>query len=139
MNFKRNENVIAVRPEIGEEILTVLTDLCKKENIRYAQVIGLGAVSSATVGFFSLSEKKYYSKTFDKPMEMVSLVGNITQKDGEPYLHLHASFSDETCAVVGGHLNEATVGVTAEIFVTVLGGEMGRKTNPDIGINLFDI
>lgn len=139
MFYQKNGNVIALMPEIGEDILTVLTELCEKENIFYAHVSGIGAVSRATVGFYSLSEHRYISKCFDEPMEMVSLLGNITRKDGKPYLHLHASFSDKSCNVVGGHLNEAVIGVTAEIFITVIDGEMGRKINPVTGLNVFDI
>lgn len=139
MFYQKDGNIIALMPEIGEDVLTVLTELCEKENIAYAHVSGIGAVSRATVGFFSLSEQKYLSKTFDEPMEMVSLLGNITRKDGKPYLHLHASFSDRNCNVVGGHLNEAVIGVTAEIFVTVIDGEMGRRINPVTGLNIFDI
>lgn len=139
MFYKKDGNVYALMPEIGEDVITVLTELCEKENIAYAHVSGIGAVSKATVGFYSLSEHQYLSKTFDEPMEMVSLLGNITRKDGKPYLHLHASFSDRDCRVVGGHLNKAVIGVTAEIFVTVIDGEMGRKINPVTGLNIFDI
>ena len=139
MYYKKDGNLIALMPEIGEDVLTVLNELCEKENISYATVSGIGAVSKATVGIFSMKEKKYMSRTFEEPMEMVSLLGNITRKDGKPYLHLHASFSDENCNVYGGHLNEAIIGVTAEIFITLIDGEMGRKINPVTGLNILDM
>lgn len=139
MFYKKDGNVIALMPEIGEDVLTVLYELCEKENIGYASVSGIGAVSRATVGFYSLGERQYFSKTYDEPMEMVSLLGNITRKDGKPYIHLHASFSDEDCNVVGGHLNEAVIGVTAEIFVTLIDGNMDRRVNPVTGMNIFNI
>jgi predicted DNA-binding protein with PD1-like motif len=139
MYFKKCGNVYAVRLSVGEDVLTALNELCQKEDIKFAHVEGLGAVSKATVGFYSKSDKKYFSKTFDEPMEIVSLLGNITRKDDKPYLHIHASFSGRDCNVVGGHLNEAIIGVTAEIFVTVIDGEMNRKVHPVTGINVFDI
>lgn len=139
MHYKKDSDVIALRLSIGEDIVKSISELCKKEKIHYAQVSGIGAVSSATVGFYSLEDKKYYSKTFDKPMEMVSLLGNITMNNGEEYLHLHASFSDENCNVFGGHLNQAVIGVTAEIFIRIIDGEMNRRVHPVTGLNIFDI
>lgn len=139
MNYRKDGNTISVRLSVGEDIIGALLDLCEKENIGFAQVNGIGAVSSATVGFYNLAEGKYLPKTFNEPMEIVSLLGNMTRKDGKPYLHLHASFSGEDCNVVGGHLTEAIIGVTAEIFVNVIEKEMNRRVDPVIGINIFDI
>lgn len=139
MFYKKDGKVIALRLEIGEDVITALTELCEKENIVYGQVSGIGAVKKVTVGLYSVSEQKYYSTTFEEAMEMVSLLGNISRKDGKPYLHLHASFSNNECRVIGGHLNEAVISATAEIIVTVFDGEMGRRTDPMTGLNIFDI
>lgn len=139
MYYQKDGNVITVRLSVGDEIIASITELCRKENIEFAHVEGLGASRKATVGFYSVNDGKYFSKTFDTPMEIVSLIGNITRKDGEPYLHFHASFSGEDCNVVGGHLNEAVIGVTAEIFITVIDGKMERKVHPVTGINVLDI
>ena len=139
MNYRKDGNTISVRLNVGEDIIASLLELCKKENIGFAEVNGIGAVSRATVGFYNLAQGKYMPKTFDEPMEIVSLLGNMTRKDGKPYLHLHASFSGEDCNVVGGHLTEAIIGVTAEIFVNIIDGEMNRRVHPVTGINIFDI
>lgn len=139
MYYRRNGDTISVRLSIGEDIVTSLLELGEKENIGFAQVNGIGAVSRATVGFYNLDKGEYMPKTFDEPMEIVSLLGNMTRKDGKPYLHLHASFSGEDCNVVGGHLTEAIIGVTAEIFVNIIDGEMNRRVHPVTGINIFDI
>ena len=139
MNYRKNGSAFVVRLSVGEDIVKAVTELCRRENIVCAQVNGIGAVSRATVGFYDLAKGEYKPKTFDEPMEMVSLLGNMTRKDGEPYIHLHASFSNEKCEVVGGHLTEAIIGVTAEIFVNVLPDAVERRVDPEIGINIFDI
>lgn len=139
MHYRKDGCIISVRLSIGEDIISALTELCEKENIGFAEVTGIGAVSRATVGFYDLSKGKYLPQTFDEPMEMVSLLGNMTRKDGKPYIHLHASFSGEDCRVVGGHLTEAIIGVTAEIFVNVIENEMNRRIHPVTGLNIFDI
>lgn len=139
MFYQLTEKTYAVRLEIGEEILACLTELCVKENIRYAEVSGIGAVKSATVGLYNVEEQKYYSRTLEQPMEMVSLTGSVTDKSGEVYLHLHACFSDEECRAFGGHLNSAVIGVTAEVFVRRLDGSLGRRIHPETGLNIFDL
>ena len=139
MHYRKNGDTISVRLSIGEDIIKSLLELCEKENIEFAQVNGIGAVSRATVGFYDVKKGEYKPKTFDEPMEIISLLGNMTRKDGKPYLHLHAAFSGEDCNVVGGHLNEAIIGVTAEIFVNIIDGKMNRRVHPVTGINIFDI
>lgn len=139
MHYQQNGDTYTVRLSIGEDIVTSLAQLCEKENILFAEVNGIGAVSSAVVGLYSLKDKKYYQTELEGPLEMVSLLGSVTEKDGKPYLHLHASFSDSECRCFGGHLNSAVIGVTGEIFVNRIDGSMGRRLHPVTGLNIFDI
>lgn len=139
MHYQLNGDTYAVRLEIGDEIVASLTELCLKENLRYAQVSGIGAVKSAVVGLYNVYDKKYYSESFIEPMELLSLLGSITEKEGEPYLHLHAVFSDDGCRSFGGHLSSAVIGVTGEIFVRRLSGALGRRINPETGLYIFDL
>ena len=74
-----------------------------------------------------------------KLYEVGSFMGNITQKDGEPYLHMHITIGDpEKNEVHSGHLNKAVIGATSEIFVTVFDEKIGRKLDEKTGINIFD-
>ena len=139
MEYKKIENVYVVRLDVGDEIFESLTKICKKENILSATVQGLGAVDDVTVGYYSISEEKYLNKTFNHQFEMIALNGNITKKDGEPYLHLHIALSDENFTFIGGHLNRAVISITAEIFITVLSEEVNRRINPKTKLNIFDI
>ena len=71
-------------------------------------------------------------------MEITNLTGNISRKDGKPYLHLHitASRSDYTC--VGGHLLTARINGACELVVVSFPGvEIGRRMDPELGINLY--
>lgn len=139
MEHKRIDNVYVIRLDVGDEIMASLTELCNKENIRSATVQGLGAVNDVTVGYYSLEEGRYFQKTFKQQFEMIALNGNITRKDDIPYLHLHIALSDENYNFYGGHLNEAFISITAEIYVTVLNGEISRRVNPETNLNIFDI
>ena len=139
MEYKRINDVFVVRLDVGDEIITSLTELCNAEDIKSATVQGLGAVNDVDVGYYSLEEKRYFTKIFNQQFEMISLNGNITRKDGIPYLHLHIALSDENYKFYGGHLNRAVISITAEIYVNVLNGEVNRRINPETSLNILDI
>ena len=138
MFYKKCGDTYVVRLEIGEEILESITELCKEENIRAAEITGIGAAAKAVVGIYNVDEKQYYKTEIDGPLEIVSLLGNASRKDGEPYLHLHASFSGESCNCVGGHLNSARISATCEMVIDVIDGVVERKKDPGVGLNLFE-
>ena len=72
-------------------------------------------------------------------MEITSLNGNITRKDGEVYIHLHGTMADQENRIHGGHVIELTIGATCEMFVRVLAGEVNRVRDEKLGINLADL
>ena len=133
-----NETYI-IRLERGEELLARLTDFCERENVHLASVEGIGASDHAVVGLYDIPSKTYIKHELNGPMELVSLLGNITAKDGKPYLHLHASFCGSDMVLRGGHLNECRISVTCEIFVRTAKGSVGRRPDRETGINLMDL
>lgn len=138
MEYKKSGSLIALRVERGEEIVACVRAVCEKEQLAFASIAGIGAVDHAVVGLYRVAEKKYFSNTFDGEMEMTSLLGNATRKDGQAYLHFHAAFAKADGQVVGGHLNEAVVSGTAEIFLQTAPGSIGRRADPATGLNLFE-
>ena len=138
MQYRVFGDTYVVRLQRGEEVLACLRELCEKESISLGTVSAIGAVNHVVVGVYRVDEQKYVANTFDSVMELTSLMGNITEKDGEPYLHLHATFGDLTGKVIGGHLNEAVVSATCELFVRKVEGHVGRRLDPETGLNIFD-
>ena len=138
MQYRVFGDTYVVRLQRGEEVLACLRELCEKESISLGTVSAIGAVNHVVVGVYRVDEQKYVANPFDGVMELTSLMGNITEKDGEPYLHLHATFGDLTGKVIGGHLNEAVVSATCELFVRKVEGHVGRRLDPETGLNIFD-
>ena len=138
MRYARFGNTIAARIDRGEEILEELKKIALAEDIRLAHISALGAVGDFTVGVFHTAEKQYHANRFTGDWEIVSLVGNITQMDGEYYAHLHMSAGGADGSVVGGHLNRALVSATCEMFITILDGTVERRFDGDTGLNLFE-
>ena len=138
MQYRVFGDTYVVRLQRGEEVLACLRELCEKESISLGTVSAIGEVNHVVVGVYRVDEQKYVANTFDGVMELTSLMWNITEKDGEPYLHLHATFGDLTGKVIGGHLNEAVVSATCELFVRKVEGHVGRRLDPETGLNIFD-
>ena len=69
--------------------------------------------------------------------EITALIGNVSTKDGELYLHIHATLGDDKGLAHGGHLNEAVVSATCELFIRKLDMVIERKADPKTGINLM--
>lgn len=138
MEYKRFDDTLVVRLDPGDEICASLIELAKRENISLAEINGLGAVKDFDVGVFNTVTKEYHANNFKGSYEIVSLTGSLTVMENKPYLHAHFSAGDDKGNVVGGHLNRAVVSATAEIFVRVIRGNVNRKFNEKIGLNLFD-
>ncbi len=134
---KMDKNHYVIRIDKDEEVLECLTKIVKSEAITCASCVGLGAAKYVKVGLFDTLNKKYNSKEFSKPMEITSLVGNVSQKDGEAYLHFHINLCDESMNVFGGHLNLCVIGATCELVLTVIDGVVEREFNEEIGLNLY--
>ena len=137
MEYVRKGGVIALRLVKGEEIVASLTAVAARENISAASVSGIGAAGRATIGVLRTSDKQYMKREFCEDMEIASLTGNISVgADGKPYLHLHVVLGG-TENVYAGHLNEAYVSATAEIFITLFEAGIGRYYDEETGLNLM--
>ena len=134
---KRGENDYVLRLEKGEEVLEALRVFAAEADIGCASVTGIGATDDAVLGVFDMEKKVYHENAYAVPMEILSLTGNISVKDDEAYVHMHAAVADETGIAKGGHILRMRISLTAEIFVHVLPGELNRKPDEELGINLI--
>lgn len=137
MQFKKFENKYILRLDKGEEIVETLTKFCKENGVKLGFVSGIGATNKAKVGFFNVDTKEYSGKEFTGNLEICSLVGNISTQKGEPYIHLHATISDEEHRCFGGHLNYAYVSATFEVIIGEVDGSVDREFSEEIGLNLY--
>lgn len=138
MEYRCFDNTYVVRLERGEELTACLLQLAEAEMIDLASVQGIGAADHIVAGVYDVAEKQYHQQTFSGAFEITALAGNLTRMDGKPYLHLHIMAADPHHGVIAaGHLNSATISATAEIFVVVCKGRVGRRADAEIGLNLL--
>lgn len=139
MRYYKTNEAYVLRFDRGEEIVETLNAFCKDQELYLGSITAIGACDYMKVGLYNVGEKKYYSRVFEGPMEITSLVGNITNKNGDVYLHLHINACDEQMAIHGGHLNECRVSATCEMIITILHGEVGRQIDEETGLNVFNL
>ena len=139
MQYKRIKGTYAVRLDVGEEIMEALKKLAETEQIRAAEVKAIGAADRAVIGVFDLEAGDYRREELNRFMEITSLMGNITEMEGKPYIHLHATLADQDHGIHGGHVIEMRVGLTCEMFVRVMEGAIEREHSDELGINLWKL
>lgn len=139
MDYRRFGDVLVVRLDRGEEIVSTLANLAKRENITLANVQGIGACDQVKYSLYNVAERSYSPNELNEELELTSLNGNMSMMDGDYYGHFHATFGRADGSVVGGHLNEAVISGTGEIFIHMISGEVERtKDEAETGLNLFD-
>jgi len=139
MQFISAGDTYLVRLERGEEIHATLKTFCQQHAITAGWLTGIGAVRQAELGYFHRERKDYSWKKIDTDHELTSLMGNISLKDGETWLHLHATLSDEHFQVIAGHLRSGVISVTGEIIIHPLPGMVSRHFNPEFNSFLLDL
>ncbi len=137
MEYQQFGIYYVVRIDRGEEIVAALKKLCEDEQITLGWVTGIGAVNDITIGLFETAAKKYHPTRLEGDHEITSLTGNISTMDGNVYLHLHITVSDDQYRTHGGHLTAAVVSATAELIVEKIEGTVERQFSTEIGLNLY--
>ena len=121
-------------------LMAALADFCTAKGILAGSINGIGAISEATFRFLDPATKKYVDKTFAEQMEITALIGNISEKDGAPYLHVHVTAGRRDYSCIGGHLLEARINGACELVVESWPGTaLGRYADQETGLNLYKL
>ena len=134
MQSKQVDKTYFIFLEKDEPVIKTLTEFCRKNGIQNGEISGIGAVKNIEIGAFDPGSKSYIHKNFDKTHELISCMGNITLKDGEPFIHAHITFGDHDMNVKGGHVFAMTVAVVGEFYIRNFDGSIHRELNRDIGL-----
>ena len=122
--FEQGRTFVA-KLNYNADLLESLNQICVDENIKAGSINLIGAVSSLKLGFFDQETKEYIMTTYayEEPMEIVSCIGNISEKDGKPICHVHITAADRKGKCIGGHLVQGTAVYAGEAIIQELLGE----------------
>jgi uncharacterized protein len=122
----------------GDEIATGLKRFASEQKMSGSSFKAIGALCAVKLGWFNWDTKKYEtSVALDEQLELLSLIGDIAQKNGEPQVHAHVVVGKSDGTTRGGHLLEATVRPTCEVILTESPRHLQKRIDPESGIALI--
>jgi predicted DNA-binding protein with PD1-like motif len=139
MYFGEASGKYLLKIEKGELVVETIASFCWEQGIKNALISGIGAVEWVKCGYYALKEKQYYFTEYDELVEVVSLTGNVMQKDEQPFVHVHGVFTDTKNMAFGGHILEMRVGVVLEVVLEPLDSTFSRLPDECIGLSLVDL
>jgi len=93
--------------ETGDEIAAGLERFASEQTVAGASFKAIGALSSVKLGWLNWETKRYEtSVALEEQIELLSLIGDIAQKDGKPQVHAHIVVGKSDGTAHGGHLAE---------------------------------
>ena len=126
----------------GDDFYKEIHLFCKKEHICSGTIQFMGAIKSSNVVVGPESdtlppEPKW--KSFDTPQEVVGF-GSIFLLQGEPKVHLHTVFSDDSEAFVGCIRSKTDVFIVVEAIVSeLISDNVKRDLDTETGLNILTI
>ena len=135
--FEAGRSILAGLPK-DEDLTTVIETLCTEHEIQTAVFSLIGSVTRATLGAYDQAQQVYVTFKKDTPLEIISCSGNVSLKDGKPFVHAHAVLSDMNGDTVGGHVFPETTIYAGEIYMReLLGPPLERCHDARTGLYLW--
>ena len=122
----------------GDEVMSGLNDFAKQYQIKSARFTAIGAFSKATVAWFDESRKQFKLIPITQQLELVSMIGDVALSNGKPAVHTHVAVASSDGTVRGGHLIDARVFPTLELFLTAYPTALEKKLDETTGLMLID-
>ena len=131
MKFVEKDGVMVARFDDGENFIAGLKDLIETGEPLKIILSGLGMFRGVKLGYFE--KGRYIEHLIPEPVEVLALSGSL-MKNAEPPYHIHAVVGLKSGEVKGGHLLEAEVWNTLEIFFLTSSLDLKRNEKKHIDI-----
>jgi len=136
--YGANKELI-VRLNYDADLIQSITELARSKGVEAGSFTAIGALKRAKLGYYDQKNHEYRKIRIDSPYELVSCVGNVSLKDGEPFIHAHVVLADEKGNTKAGHLLAGTV-FSAEVHLRQLEGpKLERKYDEVTGLSLWNM
>jgi predicted DNA-binding protein with PD1-like motif len=120
------------------DLVEEIERFCTDAGINAAWVTVVGAVKRSAYAYYNQTIKQYKEMASPRHHELSGFVGNISLRDGKPFLHAHATFADINGECVAGHLLKGCVVWVAEVEIRELTGvELVRQHDEITGLALW--
>lgn len=134
-NLGRN---FLVRAKQDSDLVQFVTELVEKERIAVGAFTAVGALRRAKLGFYDQERHEYQGIRLDFPQEIACCIGNVSIKDGRPFVHAHVVLADKNGNTKGGHLQEGIVFAAEVHLLELKGAKLERKHDEATGLSLWE-
>lgn len=121
----------------GARVPDDIVAVARREKIATAGVAAIGGAKDLRLAYFNHEAKKYEEHDYHEFLEVTSLQGNVSVKDGEPFLHVHGTFGRRDLSVLAGHVVSATVFPLLEVVMTPTKNRAFRRFDEELGLNVI--
>jgi len=130
---------LAARLPYGADLLKAIGELADEHAVLVGEVRAIGALQRARLAFYDQQTRAYGEWSLDHPLELVTLLGNVSRRDGSAAVHVHATVADHDGVCFGGHVAPGCVVFACELFLQELvGGEpLERVYDDETGLPLW--
>jgi hypothetical protein len=126
--------------ETGDELASGLKQFAAEQKLQGSSFKAIGAFSSVKLGWFNWNTKKYeIAVELNEQLELLSLIGDIAEHDGQPEVHAHVVVGKSDGTAHGGHLLEAMVRPTCEVILTESPRHLQKQIDREAGIALIKL
>jgi uncharacterized protein len=124
----------------GDELSGTLKEFAGNQRLQGSSFKAIGAFSYVKLGWFNWETKKYETAVeFDEQVELLSLIGDVAVRNGEPQVHAHAVVGRRDGSAHGGHLLKAIVRPTCELILIESPAKMQKELDPESGLALIRV
>ncbi len=135
---KVSENTYFIRLEKEEDIFLKICEFIEKHGILTGEIRGIGSLKEYSLGYYD--GEKYVANSNKEMVELISLHGNISIKDGKGFPHMHAVISKHNGTCLGGHVLEKNiVSYVVEIIITEYSEKVYRTEDKETGLSLWNL
>jgi len=121
----------------GARIPDDILGIAKMEKIVTARVEAIGGVEELRLAYFNRSTKRYEEHDFKEFLEVTGILGNVTLKEGRPFLHIHGTFGRRDLSTLAGHVMKAKVFPLLEVVITPTKNRALRRFDDELGLNVI--
>jgi uncharacterized protein len=122
----------------GDEAYSGLMEFAEKYHVSSGHFTAIGALSSVILAWFDPQKKMYKENAYNEQLEVAAMIGDFATYKGKPALHTHMVVGHRDGMASGGHVIEAIVSPTLEVFVTVDPIGLQKRYDPETDLTLID-
>ncbi|MHB1842154.1 MAG: PCC domain-containing protein [Sulfobacillus sp.] len=122
----------------GADLITFFQQWAVANDVQTAWVSAIGSLTQAQLAFFDQQKRLYQPMVFAEPLEILSLSGNLSTFEGQPFAHLHLVAGRPDGSVIGGHVLAGCQVYTGEYRISVHHGPpLTRTWDERLGLRLW--